>query len=375
MATLDRLFNKRLLVVVLCTVFLISLASLLSSIFPMETGNWSLDSFREGELASDDTLSSPPPIASSGAKAAPAPASQEQTESEPDVAADDLVEVKTAPTKAEDWKPKHFDPPSSDVMKAIEDNLLIYKKDKILLTAVANAGMGDYTLNWIESLKRTDLDSKFLVFAIDDGMVDLMKQHGYGDHVIKIPDDWFHQKLDSGFSKWLDKSYTPITHGKTLVVERLLYLDVTVWFSDVDIVFTSKGIYEYLTEKLTARGTKTQLLISQETEQKILNSGFYIMRPTTMNKRILADTIMIQDNEPEVTQQRAMNRVVDELDLSYQTSNIALLDLFLFPHGRMYFERNTPTKYGVEPMMVHANWRVGDKKKESLQKAGLWYIE
>lgn len=98
------------------------------------------------------------------------------------------------------------------------------------------------------------------------------------------------------------------------------------------------------------------------------------MRPTNTNKRILADTIMIQDNEPKVTQQRAINRILDDMDLSYHTSSIALLDLSLFPHGRLFFERNIPARYGFKPMIVHANYRVGDKKKEALQQAGLWYI-
>ncbi|KAI9491635.1 nucleotide-diphospho-sugar transferase-domain-containing protein [Zychaea mexicana] len=261
------------------------------------------------------------------------------------------------------------------MMKIINANVRKEKKDKILLTAVVNAGMADYTLNWIESLKRTHLEDKFLVFAIDTGLYDILVDHGYADHVVQIPEDWFHQKLSKDFAKWLDKSYTPITHAKSLVVERLLYADITVWFSDVDIVFTSPSIYSYLVMKLTSRKSITEFLTTQETEQKIINSGFYIMRPTDTNKRILSDSIIIQDNEPKVTQQRAMNRVIDEMNLSYQTSPIALLDLAMFPHGRMYFERKIPTKYGMEPMIVHANYRVGEEKKKSLQGAGLWYLD
>ncbi|KAI9025197.1 nucleotide-diphospho-sugar transferase, partial [Phycomyces nitens] len=246
--------------------------------------------------------------------------------------------------------------------------------NNILLTAVANNGMADYTLNWIESLKRCKLDDKYLVFAIDQALVDTMTQKGYGDHVVMIPEDWFHQKLDAKFAKWQDKSYTPITHSKTLVVERLLYMDITVWFSDVDIVFMSPEIYNYLTFKLASRKS-TEALYSQETEQHIINSGFYVMRPTDLNKKVLHDSIVIQDHRPEVTQQGAINMVLDEINLSYHTSPIALLDLALFPQGRLYFERNVPVKYGFQPMIVHANYRIGEEKKKSLQDAKLWYID
>ncbi|KAI9492960.1 nucleotide-diphospho-sugar transferase-domain-containing protein [Zychaea mexicana] len=260
------------------------------------------------------------------------------------------------------------------IRQAIQRNVRKEKRDKILLVAVANQGMAEYTLNWIESLKRTGQDGQYLVFAIDEALQATLKNAGYGDHVVQIPEAWFHQKLSSGFAKWLDNDYTPITHAKTLVVERLLYMDLTVWFSDVDIVFTHRGIYRYLVDKLNARGSKTEVLFTQETEQKIVNSGFYVMRPTDLNKRILADSILIQDKQPKVTQQRAINRVLDELDLSYQTSPVVLLDLPLFPHGRLFFERNVPAKYDLKPMIVHANYRVGDKKKEALQNANLWYI-
>ncbi|KAI8074795.1 nucleotide-diphospho-sugar transferase-domain-containing protein [Gongronella butleri] len=287
---------------------------------------------------------------------------------------ENLVQVSTKPTAEDDFVPKQFDAPSAEMTALIKKNLLKYRKDQILLTAVVNSGMADYTLNWIESLKRTKLDKKYMVFAIDDELVDIMKQHGYEDHVVRIPDDWFHAKLSSDFSVWEGKGYAPITHAKSLVVERLLYMDITVWFSDVDIVFTNAAVYDYLVMKLNSpRKKHTEMLFSQETEEEILNSGFYLMRPTLTAKRVLADSIKIADTE-NVTQQRAINRIIDDLDLNYQRSKVATLDLALFPHGRMYFERHVPTKFNMEPMIVHANYRVGGEKKKSLEKAGLWYI-
>lgn len=363
---MERIFNTRFLIVSLCTVFFISLVTLISSLFPIE--RWPLDRFSLNH--GNETWTTYYSHENNGTFTVDNDDDGGMTAE----AAEDLVHVETAPTKASEWKPKQFDNPEPNIISAIERNIRKEKKDKILLTAVANSGMSEYALNWIASLERTGQDHHFLVFAIDSELTTILQKAGYGDHVVTIPDTWFHKALSSEFSKWLQGGYTPITHAKTLVVERLLYMDVTVWFSDIDLVFVSDAIYSYLLQKLNARGSKTETLFTQETEQRIVNSGFYLMRPTNTNKRILADTIMIQDNEPKVTQQRAINRVLDDMDLSYQTSSVALLELSLFPHGRLYFERNIPKRYGFDPMIVHANYRVGDQKKEALKKADLWFI-
>lgn len=242
---MERTFNTRFLIVSLCTVFFISLVTLISSLFPIE--RWPLDRFSLNHAnetwapynhENNDTLTTVDDVAE----------------------AEDLVHVETAPTKASEWIPKQFDNPEPDIMSAIERNIRKESKDRILLTAVANSGMSEYTLNWIASLERTGQSDRFLVFAIDSELTTILQEAGYGDHVVTIPNTWFHKALSSEFSKWLQDGYTPITHGKTLVVERLLYLDITVWFSDIDLVFVSDAIYSYLVQKLNARGSKTETL-------------------------------------------------------------------------------------------------------------------
>ncbi|KAI7898232.1 nucleotide-diphospho-sugar transferase-domain-containing protein [Cokeromyces recurvatus] len=243
----------------------------------------------------------------------------------------------------------------------------------ILLTAVVNSGMLDHTLNWIESLKRTNQDDKFLVFAIDQGVVDELSRRGYGQQVVLIPDDWFHVPLASEFALWKSNDYRPITHAKTLIVERLLYLDVTVWFSDVDIVFLSPHIRETILLQMVER-PNTDIVFSQEVDQKSINSGFYMMRPTPVTKQFLHRIIQEQDTTENFTQQRIMNRVLKSMfSRDYSESPYRLLDMLLFPNGRYYFKMEMPLKLGFQPLMVHANYLVGGQKKEALMKAGLWY--
>ncbi|CAO3600789.1 unnamed protein product [Absidia cylindrospora] len=117
------------------------------------------------------------------------------------------------------------------------------------------------------------------------------------------------------FCIWNGKLDTfEITGGGTTIVHG----GITVWFSDVDIVFTSDTIYDYLANEIgCARKSIKEMLFTQETEQRILNSGFYIMRPHIDPANVSwRDSTIIQENELKVTQQRAINRIIDDMDLN-----------------------------------------------------------
>ncbi|KAF7724741.1 hypothetical protein EC973_000769 [Apophysomyces ossiformis] len=282
----------------------------------------------------------------------------------------------TAIGESTEWTPKIYDEPDSVTMDAIERNVMPdpYSKGRVLLTAVVNSGMLDYTLNWIMSLERTN-HNKFLVFAIDEALEEALISRGYKDHVVRIPPSWFHVALASDFVKWKSNAYRPITHAKSLVVERLLYLDITVWFSDVDIVLTSPYVRDVMLQKMASR-PNTDMAFTQEVDHRSINSGFYIMRPTNVSKQLMHAVIERQDRTRSETQQKIMNRIIHSLfPAHYQERPILLLDMFLFPNGKLYFDRKLPTKLGFEPLMIHANYRIGDEKKRTLRKAGLWYLD
>ncbi|KAK4513487.1 uncharacterized protein ATC70_005488 [Mucor velutinosus] len=312
------------------------------------------------------------------------------------VASPKEIECNTAPnstrkptddTFSPHWQPKKYDPPPPETMMAIMNNVVTEKEKpsklnlyskaqekKILLMAVVNSGMIDYTLNWIESLRLTGQDDKFLVFAIDQGVVDEVASRGYGKQVTLIPNDWFHVPLASDMALWKSNDYRPITHAKSLVVERLLYLGITVWFTDVDIVFLSPFIRQTLLTQMAQR-PNTHMIFSQEVDQRSINSGFYMMKPSRITKQFMDQIIQEQDATETLTQQRVMNSVLRHMfprDLT--KSPYRLLDLLLFPNGNYYFKMGLPKKLGIQPLIVHANFLIGDKKKSALKKVGLWYI-
>jgi hypothetical protein len=280
----------------------------------------------------------------------------------------------------EDWKEKKYKKPPPETISTIMRNLIIdtsnnKSKDRVLLTAVVNSGMLDYTFNWIESLERTNQGGRFLVFAIDEGVYEALTERGYGDQVTLIPEDWFHVPLSSDFSRWKTNAYRPITHAKTLIVERLLYLDITVWFSDVDIVLLDQHARDVMLFQMNERHN-TDMIFSQEVDQRTVNSGFYMIRSTYRTKQLMDSIINEQDKTTIFTQQKIMNGVLRSMfGRDLQKSPYRLLDMLLFPNGKYYFRLNLPYNLGIKPMMVHVNYIVGDKKRESLKAKGLWYIE
>lgn len=292
------------------------------------------------------------------------------------------------------WKSKTYGLPSKDLLEVIKSNVLshqeritktdpvtkektttIVNKDVLLITVVSS-DMMNYTLNWIESLKRTDQDEKFLAFAIDQAVVDELTQKGYEKNVMLVPKEWLHVPLSSNFTLWKNEDDRPIKQAKSLIVERLLYMNIIVWFSDVDVVFLSPHILDAMLVQITDR-PNTHMLFSQEVEQRTVDSAFYLMKPSKITKQFMARVIEEQDKPTnQLTLQKIMNRVLKSMfPRDYVKSPYRLLDLLLYPNGKYFFRMNLPTRLGFNPMMVHANYLTGDKKKESLIEAGLWFTD
>ncbi|RUS15905.1 nucleotide-diphospho-sugar transferase-domain-containing protein [Endogone sp. FLAS-F59071] len=279
------------------------------------------------------------------------------------------VDLHTLPT---------FPEPPPFVQEALDRNLVA---GRYLITTVVNSGMLEYTLNWAESLRLTGY-KRFLIFCIDESLFDTLSERGLGDRAVRIPQEWFHVNVSAGFESYRQPEYKAITHAKSLVVERLLHTNITVLFSDVDIVILKPRMLDYFRARLHSR-PGTDMLFSVEIERSntnVINSGFYLMRPTNTSRWVIKETVAIQDHSPTITQQKAMNAAIRKVTPvgSVATSrHVALLDVFLFPNGYVYFyEQHQSLKaLGVDPFIVHANFVIGDGKKEVLKQAGLWYLK
>ncbi|KAI7902982.1 nucleotide-diphospho-sugar transferase-domain-containing protein [Cokeromyces recurvatus] len=284
---------------------------------------------------------------------------------------EDIKKVESEKTVKDRTKKIETQLPPVAVMKKVNANLL---KDRVLIVATANYGMRNHVYNWIESIKRTG-EKKFLIFCFDQKLYDHLCLTGHENQATLIPEVWYHQQVESDFKTYFSQEYRVITHSKTLVVQQLLYLDIHVLFSDVDIVWLRKDIVHYMTRLLQIR-PETGVLFQQEgLNQQEINSGFYLMRSTDEMKLLLAETIEIQDSSNNTkTQQGAMNTALNQFNLDIRTSPIVLLDILHFPNGYVYYTLDLPNQYGIEPYIVHANYLVGEDKKQKLVSSNFWYL-
>ncbi|GAA5802617.1 nucleotide-diphospho-sugar transferase-domain-containing protein [Helicostylum pulchrum] len=297
----------------------------------------------------------------------PPPIQECQCEQEKEIA---VVEEEETANKPWIEIPDTLPAPPKELLKKINANLL---EDRILIIATANYGMRNHVYNWIESLHRTGQE-KFLIFCFDQKLYDHLSLTGYGDRASLIPDIWFHQQVEAEFKTYFSQEYRVITHSKTLVVQQLLYLDINVFFSDVDIVWLRPRIVEYVNTFLQIR-PETHVLFQQEGfNQQEINSGFYLMRATIEMKQLLAETIRIQDTVEGKTQQGSMNDALNNLNMDLRTTCVVLLDVLHFPNGFVYYTHDLPNKHGIKPFIVHANYLIGEDKKQKLIDSDFWYI-
>ena len=56
--------------------------------------------------------------------------------------------------------------------------------------------------------------------------------------------------------------------------------------------------------------------------------------------------------------------------VKFNDSRLDTLDLLLYANGAVHFNEKLNQKFNITPLMVHANYLVGDSKKDNLKRNG-----
>ncbi|KAG0166649.1 hypothetical protein DFQ28_005522 [Apophysomyces sp. BC1034] len=267
-----------------------------------------------------------------------------------------------------------IDPPE-DMLDKINANL--YGEGPTLIATAATYSMRAYVYNWIESLKRTG-EPKFLIFCLDDKLCAHLMHAGYESKAVSIPHHWFDRSVEIDEDGEENNSEVDNRHAiaqaKSMVIQRLLYRGITVLFADADVVWLRSRTREFLRTYLNIRH-ETHAIFQQDILGKPTASvGFFIIRPTEVTKRLMADLLHIQHQHRDRTQQAALNEALDHMNMDMRTTNVMLLDMLHFPVGSTFFDKRLPEARGVRSYVVHANHQNGDEKKAVLKERGYWYI-
>lgn len=135
--------------------------------------------------------------------------------------------------------------------------------------------------------------------------------------------------------------------------------------ADMDAIWLSNP-FDYISHNLS-------ITIQGQTHKKTKMSGGFIIVHATPHGRIFwQDVIKCQHQTlVQLKQQQHSKRKRPASDFTEQecindrlnTTKRLLLDPYLFPDGRSFFDLQRPQKRGIVPVVIHGNWLVGLEPK------------
>lgn len=236
-----------------------------------------------------------------------------------------------------------------------------------LILAISNDGDHQQALNFIRSLEIHGYN-QYLIACLDLNLFERLSKSNYASHVSVVPQSWLNTEITTEFVNFETPAYNDLTKAKTHIVRRLLLHNFTVLLNDVDLVWLSSSI----TDNLSLLSPSGAELIAMNGEN-MLNSGFYVVKPTATMKKLFSVAILWQNLFSGMHDQYALRAAIWCLSLGPEM--IHQLDVLLYANGHSFFYLRRNEKTGVKPLVVHANFMIGSEMKISqLKKENLWFL-
>lgn len=249
----------------------------------------------------------------------------------------------------------------------------IHQGPRFTITATANSGHLELTLNWVASLQRHGYH-KFVILCFDFELFSELVRRGFEPNVGMAPPHWCGTEISPIEESWMSTRYNDLTQAKLRIQHELLVRNHSLLFSDVDLVFTSPHVHEHLEQVFsTPKGNPPHLayMYDQDTD---MNTGFFAARPTEMVIRAFANTLPTLKRWG--VDQLAFNyQLRTVMEIRYNHPYLRGLDKLLYANGLTFHRRKLNQKYHISPLVIHANYVTGKAaKRELLQQGGGWYL-
>lgn len=269
---------------------------------------------------------------------------------------------------------------------------------KGVIVVFTNAGYVDYTCNFVESLRRLQLDHHLALFCTEETTRTLLKQRKNVDAFVFGTQR--NRRVHQALTNWnKGQQWASIVRTKIEVVHAVLALGYEVLFSDGDIVWLQDPI-PLIQRSLSVAGTKDRSLYARESPgpnekegaplmafqldtrygaDDALCTGFFYVRstPTTVSvfdpRHIPAS---FARDQPYVNRRIRSLRLLDR---------IACLPRPLFPNGKWWYENERRLTWnneddgswsiasGTLPFVIHFNWVLSKEKRIKMAQCGLWF--
>jgi hypothetical protein len=259
---------------------------------------------------------------------------------------------------------------------------VLIKRNEIngsVIVALSNFAYTNITLNWMASLIRNNY-TRFVVFSFDEQLAIFLAERGFENHVAIVPAGWlgaYSVEFLGEIADWKRNAAHLLNMVKARAPfwKNIIDHDVTFLFCDLDLVFLSAHLLDYI--HFTFNNTIGEILFAQDQfnvrTRHFYNTGFFYASPTPFVKKLFAELIayIVVTN---ATDQIGLQQLVD---VSYRhDKRIGVLDHFLFPTGYVYFMRRLNEQWRIRPLMYHANYFLTvEAKLDSFRSEGFWYID
>ena len=123
--------------------------------------------------------------------------------------------------------------------------------------------------NWIASMHRNGY-FKFLLFCLDVKLYTTLAELPLSQNLVLVPMKWLHYAVNASELLWSTPSYNILTQAKVRIVYELLQNNYTVFSTDVDVIWLSPHILNYIDYTFGKR--EMAYMIDQIDE---VNGGFF----------------------------------------------------------------------------------------------------
>jgi len=242
-----------------------------------------------------------------------------------------------------------------------------------IIVTVANIGFLNFTLNWVESMRRNVHNTdKYLVACLDMILYKELQSRNIPSFLVPAA-----LKAIQTQEKWKPYQFGSLEYNKATLAKIAIVFNIldrynySVLFTDADTAWMDPLIPTYFYSRLHGPKDFYDIYMSRDdiNRPKYGCTGLYAIRSTDFAKKLWK---RIASYSPETNDQWLLSLFYETLQ---ERSKIGFAPLTLFHNGQVLLQKLAKTSQ-TEPWFYHANFKIKQRYKEDLlRKAGAWYLD
>jgi len=255
-----------------------------------------------------------------------------------------------------------------DYDKKVQQIMNANKEGGCTIISAANYGHRFFTLNWMTSLEMNQFN-KFVVFSYDDELIQFLSEKGYANRTIKIPNFLLEKNVTTDSSDFMTPNFLALVQSRSKLFLKLLELGIAFLFSDVDTVWMSNRVVEYV--EFVYKHSYAEILFSEDTvsRRNHYNTGFFYATPTNFTINLYKMLIDEQRKNPGIIDQFTLDAILRKIN--HDDNRMRGLDQLIIANGHIFFFSKLHLHFNINANYIPTV----AQKLQKLKENNLWYIK